>query len=151
MRTVDSCHRGFDRRRHLNKRGRRLATVAICSVLLTDGSRAADESQFPESFEACTACHSYQQNEPLLEGPPLWGVIGRSVASADGYEYSPALRAAGGAWSRARLDRFLANPEVFAPGTKMDMGGVRDAAERAAVLDFLELLTPLKPTVAGSE
>jgi hypothetical protein len=33
----------------------------------------------------------------------------------------------------------------------MDMGGVRDAAERAAVLDFLELLTPLKPTVAGSE
>ena len=150
MRIVDLCHRGCDRPRHLNEKGRRLAAIAICTVLLIDGSRAAEgESQFPESFEVCTACHSYEQDEPLLEGPPLWGVIGRRVASVEGYEYSSALRATGGAWDRARLDQFLSNPQVFAPGTKMDMGGVRDAAERADVLDFLELLSPQKPTVAA--
>jgi cytochrome c len=151
MRTVDLCHRGFGGLRNLNKRGRRLTVIAICAILPIDWSRAADDLQFPESFEACTACHSYQQNEPLLEGPPLWGVIGRNVASVDGYEYSSALRATGGAWNRARLDRFLANPQVFAPGTNMDVGGVRDAAERAAVLDFLELLAPQKPAVGTAE
>jgi len=151
MRTVDLRHRGWDRPRRLNGKGARLTAIAVCAGLSIDGSRAADDSQFPESFEVCTACHSYQQNEPLLEGPPLWGVVGRRVASVDGYEYSPALRATAGAWDSARLDRFLANPQVFAPGTKMDMGGVRNAAERAEVLDFLELLAPQKPTVATAE
>jgi len=152
MRTVDLCHRGFDRPQHLDEEGRRLAAIAICAVLLIDGARAAEgELQLPESFEACTACHSYERDEPLLEGPPLWGVIGRRVASVEGYEYSSALRATGGAWDRSRLDRFLSDPKVFAPGTKMDMGGVRNAAERADVLDFLELLSPQKPSVAAGE
>jgi hypothetical protein len=31
------------------------------------------------------------------------------------------------------------------------MGGVRNAAVRAEVLDFLELLAPQKPTVATAE
>jgi cytochrome c len=123
--------------------------MAVAAALVIDASRAADEPPYPEAFEVCTSCHSYQQNEPLLEGPPLWDVVGRRVASVDGYEYSAALRAIGGNWDRARLDQFLTNPKLFAPGTKMDMGGVRHAAERAEVLDFLELLAPRKPAVAA--
>ena len=122
--------------------------LAVAAALVIDASRAADEPPYPEAFEVCTSCHSYQQNEPLLDGPPLWDVVGRRVASVDGYEYSAALRAIGGNWDRARLDQFLTNPKLFAPGTKMDMGGVRNAAERAEVLDFLELLAPQKPAVA---
>ena len=94
MRTVDLRHRGCDRPRRLDGNGARLTAIAVCAILSIDGSRAADDSQFPESFEVCTACHSYQQ---------------------------------------------------------MDMGGVRNAAERAEVLDFLELLAPQKPTVATAE
>jgi cytochrome c len=123
--------------------------MAVAAALVIDASRAADEPPYPEAFEVCTSCHSYQQNEPLLEGPPLWDVVGRRVASVDGYEYSAALRAIGGNWDRARLDQFLTNPKLFAPGTKMDMGGVRNAAERAEVLDFLELLAPRKPAAAA--
>ena len=123
--------------------------MAVAAALVIDASRAADEPPYPEAFEVCTSCHSYQQNEPLLEGPPLWDVVGRRVASVNGYEYSAALRAIGGNWDRTRLDQFLTNPKLFAPGTKMDMGGVRNAAERAEVLDFLELLAPQKPAVAA--
>jgi cytochrome c len=123
--------------------------MAVAAALVIDASRAADEPPYPEAFEVCTSCHSYQQNEPLLEGPPLWDVVGRRVASVDGYEYSAALRAIGGNWDRARLDQFLTNPKLFAPGTKMDMGGVRNAPERAEVLDFLELLAPRKPAAAA--
>jgi cytochrome c2 len=37
---------------------------------------------------------------------------------------------------------FLAKPVAYAPGTRMDMGGIPDAAERAEVLEFLVTLGP---------
>ena len=140
---------GHGRRNGDRLRWQRVA-LAVAAALVIDAARAADEPPYPDAFEVCTSCHSYQQNDPLLEGPPLWGVVGRRVASVEGYEYSAALRSIGGNWDRARLDQFLANPKAFAPGTKMDMGGVRNAAERAEVLNFLELLAPqTSPVVAG--
>ena len=120
----------------------RSASFAIVAVLLMDQSRASDEPQVPAAFEPCIACHSYLQDEPLLEAPPLWGVVGRKIASVEGFDYSPALRSLAGAWDRARLDQFLTNPKAMVPGTQMKLGGIPDPAERAAVLDFLEQLAP---------
>jgi len=116
--------------------------LAIGAALLMGPSRASDEPQVPEAFEPCIACHSYQKDEPLQEAPPLWGVVGRKVASVEGFDYSPALRSLSGVWDRARLDRFLTNPKAMVPGTQMKLGGLPDPAERAAVLDFLEQLAP---------
>lgn len=149
MKNPDSQTRAERGQRQGDRLHRQRVALAVAATLVIDASRAADEPPYPEAFEVCTSCHSYQPNEPLLEGPPLWDVVGRRVASVDGYEYSAALRAIGGDWDRARLDKFLTNPKLFAPGTKMDMGGVRNAAERAEVLDFLELLAPQKPAAAA--
>jgi cytochrome c len=90
----------------------------------------------------CTSCHAYAPDEPPLEGPSLWQVAGRRIASLEGFDYSAALRQVEGRWDRATLDRFLTAPQAFAPGTRMKLGGVRSAADRAAVLDFLETLVP---------
>jgi cytochrome c len=98
----------------------------------------------PEPFEACIACHAYQADEPALEGPSLWQVFGRRIASLDSFEYSAALRKIEGQWDRATLDRFLAAPQAFAPGVEMTFGGVRSAADRALVLDYLETLAPVE-------
>jgi cytochrome c len=98
----------------------------------------------PEAFEACIACHAYQPDEPALEGPSLWQVVGRRIASLDSFEYSAALRKIEGQWDRPTLDRFLTAPQAFAPGVQMAFGGVRNAADRAIVLDFLETLAPAK-------
>ncbi len=118
-----------------------LALAAVAAVCMTDVPRAAaDQPTVPDAFEACASCHSYERDEPAQEGPPLWGVVGRNVASVAGFDYSPALRALGGTWDRARLDQFLKNPKAMAPGTLMNLGGVSNADERAAVLDFLEKL-----------
>jgi cytochrome c len=119
-----------------------LALLAIVAALLVDQSRAADEPQVPEAFEHCIACHTYQKDEPLQEAPPLWGVVGRKVASVEGFDYSPALKSLAGVWDRARLDQFLTNPKAMVPGTQMKMGGIPDPSERAVVLDFLEQLAP---------
>jgi len=103
-----------------------------------------DEPEVPDPVEVCLSCHAVEPGGPVLEGPTLWGVVGRAVASVPGFDYSPALRALGGVWDRARLDRWLADPKAYAPGTLMDMGGVRNAADRKIVLDYLETLAPGK-------
>jgi cytochrome c len=135
--------------RQLAMRPRRsLAAVAIVAAPLLQAPPAVGQEQ-PEAFDVCMSCHSYQKGEPPLVGPPLWGVFGRRVASVEGYQYSPALLALGGTWERARLDRFLTMPKAFAPGTRMNMGGLPDDAERSQVLDFLETLRPDKSAPVG--
>jgi cytochrome c len=109
------------------------ALLAIVAALPMSPLRASDEPQVPEAFEPCIACHSYRKDEPLQEAPPLWGVVGRKVASVEGFDYSPALRSLSGVWDRARLDQFLTKPRAMVPGTQMKMGGITDPAKRTAV------------------
>jgi len=105
---------------------------------------APAESAVPEPAEVCISCHAIRADEPELEGPTLWGVVGRPVASAPDFEYSDALRRLEGTWDRNSLDRFLAAPQAYAPGVRMTFGGVRNAADRKVVLDFLETLASAK-------
>jgi cytochrome c len=91
-------------------------------------------------FDArCASCHALEAGRDGLPGPNLAGLVGRGVAGDSAFDYSPALEAARGraAWNTATLDRFLADPEAMFPGLWMGENGVRDAAERAAVVRFL--------------
>jgi len=124
------------------------ATLGLVLWIGSAGIAASSEPDeavpdMPEQFEVCTACHAYQPDEPALEGPSLWQVVGRRIASLDSFEYSAALRKLEGQWDRPTLDRFLAAPQAFAPGVQMTLGGVRNAADREIVLDFLETLAPV--------
>ena len=49
-------------------------------------------------------------------GPNLQGIIDRRVASAPDFAYSQAMKHHGGAWSRKRLDEFLADPAAVVKG-----------------------------------
>jgi cytochrome c len=93
-------------------------------------------------FEKCYACHSVVPREAGLTGPNLFGVAGRAVASAQGFEYSDALEALPmqgyQRWTEAALDAILMSPEDFAPGTTMTFVGMPDPKERAdLVADFV--------------
>jgi cytochrome c len=116
--------------------------MAILASPCTVRASSEDEREIevPEPVEICLSCHTIKAGEPALEGPLLWGVVGRRVASLPDYEYSDALRRMGGNWDRERLDRWIAGPAAATPGTKMTLGGVRNAADRKIVLDFLETL-----------
>lgn len=108
------------------------------------GPAPSAEGAVPEPAEVCLSCHAISADEPALEGPTLWGVVGRPIASAPDFEYSDAMRRLEGNWDRDSLDRFLAAPQAYAPGVRMTLGGVRIAADRKVVLDFLETLAPAK-------
>jgi cytochrome c len=89
----------------------------------------------------CSGCHKTENGRSHGLGPDLWGVFGRRIASADGYdEYSPALRGHSGRWTEAELDKFLSAPQTYAPGTSMAFPGINDAETRAAVVSHLKSL-----------
>lgn len=89
-------------------------------------------------FKACTGCHSTGVLSGGL-GPTLWRVIGRDIAALDDYSsYSPALRKISGNWTEEKLNDFLTDPQVFAPGNSMIFPGISNANDRAAIIKYLQ-------------
>ena len=73
-------------------------------------------------------------------GPSLAGVYGRKAGAVAGFQYSDAMKGSGLAWNAGNLDSFLANPTGKVPGTLMGFAGIKDAAQRKAVIDYLKTL-----------
>lgn len=84
-------------------------------------------------YQACTACHSIDENDI---GPKHRGVVGRKAGTAPDYAYSAALKASGIVWDKTTLDRWLTNPSVLVPGTKMFFL-MPDPQARADVIAYL--------------
>lgn len=97
----------------------------------------ADLEKGAKLSKACAACHSFDQGGPAKVGPNLWGVVLSPKASKDGFSYSDALRAHGGAWSYEDLNHFLWKPKKFVNGTKMSFIGLKKPEDRAAMIAWL--------------
>jgi cytochrome c len=118
----------------------RFFAVLLLSSLLLPASATAEENGV-RAFTPCRACHSLDAAERNLPGPNLSGVVGRAVGGAAEFDYSPVLRKArdeGLRWDAKRLEAFLADPAAMFPGLWMSMRGIEDAAERQALVRFLE-------------
>ena len=116
----------------------------------------ADPTRGADVAKKCAICHNFDKGGPNLIGPNLYGVLGRKIASHEGYEYSDALKAHEGNWDYAQINHMIENPNVFAPGTKMALfPGLPDAKQRADVIVFLRTKNdnppPLPEATAGGE
>ena len=90
-------------------------------------------------YARCAACHAIDANRT---GPLHCGLFGRRAGSAPGFDgYSSAMRASGIVWDERSLDRFLKDPLETMPGTAMGYAGVKDDAERAALIAWLREAT----------
>ena len=91
-----------------------------------------------ELFRAkCFACHSLDTDRI---GPRLAGVVGRPAGAVPGYAYSPALAKAGLVWNAQSLDRWLAGPREFLPGSRMPFA-LRDGQARSDLIAYLATRT----------
>jgi cytochrome c len=98
----------------------------------------ADADYGRQIFYRCAACHNMSEGAGDRNGPNLWGVLGRPVATgSQRFGYTGALKAFGGTWTCARLDDWLADPMRTVPGTQMTFGGLPDGADRADVIAWL--------------
>jgi cytochrome c len=89
-------------------------------------------------FLRCASCHDLTTTASAKIGPNLKGVIGRRVASLDGFNYSAALKSQNFVWDAAHFDAWLKDPNTVAPGTAMAFAGIPEAADRQAIFSFLE-------------
>ena len=93
----------------------------------------------PATFAQCKACHSVEPGTNGI-GPTLAGIWGDRAGVVPGFEFSDAMKNSGLVWNQATLDRYLTDPRGVVPGTKMAYGGLKDAAQRQAVINYLKTL-----------
>jgi cytochrome c len=121
--------------------GRRVGFV-IAAFLLTAGAAQADGdvAKGEQVFKKCMACHTVNDKTNKV-GPHLVGIVGRPVASVEGYKYSESMtaHAAGGAvWDEAALHAYLENPKAIVAKSKMAFAGLKKEDERADLIAFLK-------------
>ena len=91
----------------------------------------------------CSGCHGAPgQHRVGLPAPTLDGFWDRPIAGGPNFEYSSALKSvgnsSGGKWTPELLDKFLASPGKFAPGTKMEFQGFLNEEDRTALIAHLK-------------
>lgn len=93
----------------------------------------------PASFNQCKVCHAVEKGKHGI-GPSLAGIYGTRAGDIAGFEFSSAMKESGLVWNEANLDKYLLDPRGTVPGTKMSYVGLKDAAKRKEVIDYLKSL-----------
>jgi cytochrome c len=119
-------------------------TTLLAALILTASSGVAfadgDAKAGAAVFKKCSACHTATEAKNKV-GPSLMGVVGRKVASVDGFKYSEAMKtfgADGKVWDETHLTAYLANPKGAIPKNKMAFVGLKKPEDILNVITFLK-------------
>ncbi len=97
---------------------------------------SADPDAGSGLWSQCRACHALEEGQHGV-GPSMYQVVGRQIASIDGFGYSGALP--DGEWTPEELSAFIENPSDYAPGTSMSYGGLGDMGDRADLIAYMHV------------
>lgn len=95
------------------------SAIFAAAMLFALPAHAADPAKGESDFKKCKACHAIiapdgtEVQKGGKTGPNLWGVIGRPVASVEGYAYGEsilAVAATGMVWDEASLSAYITDP-----------------------------------------
>ena len=112
------------------------ALVGAGSLRAESGS-AAGQQVFKSQ---CSICHSTKAHGGPSVGPSLFRVVGRKAGTEPGFDYSKAMKHAGLVWTEANLEKYIADPQKVVPGDKMPYTGLKDAAKRHELVEYLNTL-----------
>lgn len=104
----------------------------------------ADLANGKQKFGMCRSCHTIVPGGANMTGPNLHGVFGRKAGEVASYKYSDAVKNAGFVWDADHLDKWLAEPRTFLPGTKMSFAGLKDPKDRVDLIAYLKVETGYK-------
>jgi cytochrome c len=113
------------------------AEAAAPAAEVTYASLTGDAAKGEKVFAQCRACHVAEPGVNRV-GPSLWGVVGRTAGSIEGFRYSKANQNSGLVWSEEQLFTYLEAPQRTIPGTTMAFGGLKNPQDRADIIAFLK-------------
>lgn len=96
-----------------------LTTATLAALALSAPAFAGDAANGEADFKKCKACHMIVADDGTeiqkggKTGPNLYGVIGRTVASAADFKYGESIAAVGAkgvVWDEAMLAAYVADP-----------------------------------------
>ncbi len=98
-----------------------LTTLVATGALSTAAYAAGDATAGEKTFKRCKACHTIANGDTVIvrggrTGPNLYGVIGRTAGTVDGFRYGKDMVAAGEAglvWTEAALAEYVADPTAY--------------------------------------
>jgi cytochrome c len=123
-----------------NCRMRRTVIAGLLLAGFATDALAADPAAGEKIFKAqCGICHAVVAGQNRV-GPTLFGVVGRRAGSVPGFNYTADHKKLGVTWDAATLDKYLANPRAMVPDTSMLYAGLKNDAERADLVAYLETL-----------
>jgi cytochrome c len=102
--------------------------------------QSASAEKGAASAKKCAACHTFDKGGPNRVGPNLFGVVNDHKGEGRGFNFSAAMKGKGGTWTFDDLNKFIANPKGFVPGTAMGFAGIPKDSERADVIAYLATL-----------
>jgi cytochrome c len=118
-----------------------LVAAMVGTVQAQQPAAAAPDADFKRGrllYIQCRACHELKADQGNKVGPNLAGVMNRKGSVAEGFAYSPALKAANLTWDRATLDRWIEKPSAVVPGNAMAFAGIANPKDRAALITYIE-------------
>ena len=116
-----------------------MATLALSGSALADG----DAAKGKRVFVKCKACHVLDQEKNKV-GPHLVGIVGRPIASVDGFKYSKgadsmmAFAEGGKVWDEATLAEYLKKPKDLVKRTKMAFPGLKKDEQIADLIAYMK-------------
>ena len=114
-----------------------LVFLAPAAIAHADGDAAKGALVFKKN---CFACHNATEPKNKV-GPFLGTVIGRPVATYEGFKYSKAMTefgADGKVWDEALLATYLPKPKDLVKGTTMAFAGLKTPDEVTDLIAYLK-------------
>ena len=115
------------------------AAVGVIGALVVSSAQAQDVGAGERLFKRhCGICHIAEKDSTRrLQGPNLFGLVGRKAGTFEGFRYSEANKNSGIVWTPETLEPYLADPRGVIKGTTMAFVGVKKPDERKAIIEYL--------------
>lgn len=96
--------------------------------------------------QRCRTCHTLNDGGRHRVGPNLWGVLGATAGTKEGFNYSNAMAMSEIIWTDETLSAYLEKPQTFIKGNRMSFAGFRFSEDRKAIIAYLKANTGAEDT-----